>query len=84
MMHGWRWSGWMGIGIGGGTTPLLIVTALIIGGYWVIRAIYRDRDDDDGHGDIPDNDDAQEILRQRYARGEVSRDDYLSMKEDLK
>ena len=83
MMHGWGWNGGMGIGLGGGFVPLLIVAGLILGGIWVIRTIYRDRNDGDGHGELRDDENAREILRRRYARGEITRDDFLSMTEDL-
>lgn len=84
MMHGWGWSGGMGIGPGGGIVPLLIVTVLILGGFWVIRTIYRDRNDRNDLQEHRDDDgDARQILRQRYARGEVDREEFLAMKEDL-
>lgn len=83
MMHGWGWNSGLGMGLGGGLVPLLIVGVLILGGIWVVRTIYRDRDDESRPGESHDADDAREILRRRYARGEVSREEFHSMKEDL-
>ncbi len=87
MLHGWGWNGGMGIGIAHGIIPLLIVTVLILGGFWVIRTIYRDRTGSDNLETYPgttrDNEKAPEILRQRYARGEITREQFFSMKEDI-
>ncbi len=87
MMHGWSWNGGMGLGIAHGIIPLLIVTLVILGGFWLIRTIYRDRSNSDDLETYPrishDNENAPEILRQRYARGEITREQFFSMKEDI-
>lgn len=83
MMHGWGWNAGMGMGLGGGIIPLVLVSVLILGGFWVVRTIYRDRNDESEPGGYHEAGDAREILRQRYARGEITRDDFVSMKEDL-
>lgn len=83
MMHGWGWNSGMGTGFAGGIVPLLIVAVLILAGFWVIRTIYRDRNDGDASEVRSDAGNAREILRERYARGEITRDDFLSMTEDL-
>lgn len=77
MMHGF------GFGIGGFLGMIFIWGLLILGSVWLIKALFS--------GGInqprekPEQDEkAIDILNKRYARGEISREEYLEMNKDLK
>jgi putative membrane protein len=79
MMHGWGygvsggWLGWLG--------PVLMVVfwaAVIVGIVFLIRwLITRSSPAEKG-------DSALDILKRRYARGEISGEEYRKMKEDVR
>lgn len=58
--------------------PLIFVVVMLV---FIFRATGGSRGSGGGSGDRQDS--AREILDQRYARGEVSRDDYLRMRKDI-
>jgi putative membrane protein len=76
MMHGF------GFGYGGWLVMILFWGLLIVGAVWLIRSLFSggnyssfrrsDREES-----------AKEILDRRYASGEISREDYETMKQDL-
>lgn len=70
------WMGWLGMGIG--MLVNLAIVGLII--YLVVRAISRD-----GFRDSNKNvsNSAIEILKERYAKGEIDEDEYRRKKEDI-
>lgn len=75
-MHGF------GFGIGGLFGMVLVWILLIAGSVWLIKALFS--------GNIkknPENKDQEEraieILNKRYARGELNKDEYDVMKNDL-
>jgi putative membrane protein len=72
-MH-YMWGAW---GIGMGLMMLLfwglIIVALVLGIRWLIT---------EGKA-VPRSDSALEILRQRYARGEITKEQFDAMKQDL-
>jgi putative membrane protein len=79
IVGGWGIGGMMGFGMLFMSLPVVVIILLIValagrGG----RSIYRSSC---CHGDDAD---AIDVLEMRYARGEVSREEYLRMKEDLK
>jgi putative membrane protein len=81
-MHGWEF-GW-GMMIIGGLLVLLFWGGVIALAVWAIRALTRP----DGTRDerrLSTNSDhaAVDILKQRYARGEISREEYQDMRRDL-
>jgi putative membrane protein len=51
---------------------LLLIVALVAGVWWLVRTVAAHR-----------RDDALTILRERYARGEISREEYESRRRDL-
>ena len=51
---------------------LLLIVAVVAGAWWLVRTVTRHR-----------RDDALTILRERYARGEISREEYDSRRRDL-
>ncbi len=76
MMHGF------GFGIGGLFGMVLVWILLIAGSVWLIKALFS--------GNIKKNSEnkeqeerAIEILNKRYARGELNKDEYDVMKNDL-
>jgi len=85
----WRcnWSGMFGTGgwsnwpMGGGPISLLFTILLIAGLIYVISLIvgnYRSKP-----GSRMDRDDSLVILRERFARGEISSEEYERMKDML-
>lgn len=73
----------MGFGLAGILLMVLFWSALIFLAVWVVKVLFTD-----GHRHPPDQSgpgpSAREILDQRYARGEIDRDQYQRMKQDLK
>lgn len=77
MMYGWTWNHWPGMGPGwGGLVMLLIWLAAVAGAVVLARWLLR-RD-----STSPD-DRALALLNERYARGEIGRDEYLQKRQDL-
>ncbi len=70
---GWMWGAW---GLGMGIMMLLfwglVIVAIVLGIRWLI-----------GQGSAPRSDSALEILRQRYARGEINKEEFEAKKRDL-
>lgn len=65
----WGMSGMMGFAF---VAWLLVFVAIGAGVWWLIRSPVR-----------PRRDDALAILRERYARGEISREDFEARRRDL-
>jgi putative membrane protein len=78
----------MGYGTGFGLAGLLVMLlfwgGLILLAVWLVRAIFSSntwhRSSPSESGSTPS---AQEILAQRYARGEITREQYEIMKQDI-
>ncbi len=75
MMGGGGWG--MGWGMGFGWLFWLLIIGLVI---WGIKAISENRGRNESR---PSGDRALEILKERYARGEIDRDEYEARKRDL-
>lgn len=79
---GWYMSGMMGMmGFGWWFMPLVSIIFLVLialGAYYLITEF-------SGTGRSPPShrEKALEILKERYARGEITKDEYVEMKEDL-
>ena len=78
-MYEWHWQMhpmWWGWGIGMMAMMFLfwalLIVGLVVGLRWLI-----------GNGKTTQPDPALEILRQRYARGEIDKDEFAAKKEDL-
>jgi len=78
-MYEWHWEMhpmWWGWGIGMMATMFLfwalVIVGLIVGIRWLL-----------GQGKATRSDSALEILRQRYARGEINKEEFESKKKDL-
>lgn len=70
--------GWLGLII-----MLLFWILLIVGAVWLMKSIFPGESQPRDPVDLSQMS-AREILDQRYARGELTRDHYLAMVEDLK
>jgi uncharacterized membrane protein len=65
---------------------LALAVLLVAGGIWAARVLsagHRDRSPQVTAGGPPGLQEARDVLRQRYARGEVSREEYLQGKVEL-
>ena len=71
---GWHWLGWIGMAFFW-LIPILLVLA-------VVKYLMGDRRSNapDGERKSP----ALTVLEERYARGEINREEYLQKREDLK
>jgi putative membrane protein len=84
--HEFSWA-WL---IGMGLIMFLFWGGLVVLGAWVFRAalggnVHRaaNRPDDEAQA-RPSGDRALEILKERYARGEISREEYEKIRDDLR
>jgi len=79
MWNGWGPGGW-GMGFGG-IFMILFWVVVVVGVVALIRWLMQQQ----GPGERRSRGDgtALEILRERYARGEIGREDYERMKRDL-
>jgi len=78
----------MGFGMGFGMLGLLFMFlfwgALIFGAVWLVRAIFTSNSGQNPSASLPGGSlNALEILAQRYASGEITREQYEIMKQDL-
>lgn len=76
-----------GIGMGLGGIGLLFMLlfwgGLIFGGVWLVKAIFTGGQQIPRGPEAPRGQSAREILNQRYARGEITREQFETMKQDL-
>lgn len=80
MELGWGWGGWLI----GGLVLLLFWGGVIALAFFAMRALVRSNPGRDERGSRPSSrETALEILQKRYARGELSREEFLDMKRDL-
>ncbi len=80
--HGGMMGPWMmgGMGIFGLVTGLLFLLLLIGGTVWLVQALTR------GGGAFPSGSPGEtplEILKRRYAKGEITKEQYDGMRRDL-
>ncbi len=75
----WGWQdlagGWLGMGL----MMAIVWLPLIAGGFWLLQLLSR------GPGGVPPRDDldARELARRAYARGEMDRERFLQVMQDL-
>jgi len=88
LISGWQYGGWgmMGPGMMGGfgwmgIMPVLwiVVLGLII---WAVVASVRSSSESGGQ-DLSKSDSALEVLKKRYAQGEINKEEYEEKKKDL-
>lgn len=75
-MGGYGWGGW----VGGGLIMLLILGAFVALIYFLVRSGTNNQS---SGGQSGGRNDALEILKQRYARGDISKAEYDEMRRDL-
>ena len=78
----------MGFGMGFGFLGLLIMLLFWVGiillAVWLVRSVFSNNSNQtSATSQSQKNSDALEILAQRYARGEITREQYDVMKHDL-
>jgi len=74
-MMNWGYGGMMGYGLGGWIMWIIFIAVIVL---IVYLLVVQGRSRGAGGGDS-----AVEILKRRYARGEISRDEFEKMKKDL-
>jgi len=75
MMHGF--------GLGGLVAMIFTWLILIAGSVWLIKLLFSGNLGQSSPSKTPEED-ALEILKKRYARGEIQRDEFELMKNDLR
>jgi putative membrane protein len=80
--------GWPGLGLSGfGGPVIMLIFALIIIGVLVYMAVAVSRNNtgrSGGRSGRINTDGALEIMEERYARGELSKEDFVSMRKTLR
>jgi putative membrane protein len=77
--HGYaNYGGWSPMLIGG-LVWLVILVAVVVAAVLLVRRLSQPNPPAGHHGE-----DALAVLNARYARGEITREQFLQMKEDLK
>ena len=71
----------MWLGIGGILGMVLLWIGLVFLAVWLVRVIFTSPRPPDPRAHHPPT--AREILDQRYARGDISREEYELMKKDI-
>jgi putative membrane protein len=72
-----HWYDHMNWGWGGGLMMILWIVLLAALIFWIVRSAQRSSN---GH---PQTDSAMDILKKRYARGEISKEEFDERKKDL-
>lgn len=77
----------MGFGMGFGLVGLVLMFLfwgiLILGAVWLVKVIFSGDQNHSRTYSSRENSSALDILAQRYARGEITREQYENMKQDL-
>ena len=72
----------IGMGLGGGLVMVLFWGALIMGAVWLARGLFPNGQQPPASSTRLEAS-ADEILKQRYARGEITKEQYEQMRRDL-
>lgn len=91
MQWGWGYGGNGVWNIVGGLLSVLFIIAIVVGVVLVVRSLTADRHPGAGHWPTtsvppeqgPVGSPALRILEERYARGDVDREEFLARKRDL-
>lgn len=71
-----------GMGLGGGVVMVLFWVVVIVGAVWLARGVFSGGQQPPVSSARTDAS-ADEILKQRYARGEITKEQYEQMHRDL-
>lgn len=77
-MH-WWYGGWRG----GGLLMMLFWAVVIVGIVWLLKGRPAHNGRNDNHQRHLPKETALEILQKRYAAGEISKEEYREMKDEL-
>jgi putative membrane protein len=79
----WGMMGGYGYGYGFGLIHMVvwvvILVAIVVGVIWLVRSFAGTG----GQGALPRRSAGLDVLEERYARGEINRDEYLQKKKDI-
>lgn len=79
MMEGYWGHGWGGMGFGG-PFMLIVWVALIVAAVWLVRWLLAN---DTTRRRRPTDSTALDTLKERYAKGEINRDEFEQKRRDL-
>lgn len=82
----WDWShmnGWGGQMMGGGFGMILWLVVLVAIIWLIVRMTQQNSEQSGPRQILPKEESALDVLKKRYARGEITREQYQQMKEDL-
>ncbi len=71
-----------GMGLGGGLMMVLFWIVLIVGAVWLARGLFP-IEQQSSVSSTRSELSADEVLKQRYARGEITKEQYEQMRRDL-
>ncbi len=71
-----------GMGLGGGLVMVLFWVVLIVGAVWLVRGFFPTSQQPPASSTRSELS-ADEILKQRYARGEITQEQFEQMRRDL-
>jgi putative membrane protein len=75
MMNGWGY-GW-GFGVAHMVFWVVVLIAIVVGAVWLIRSSVTPQTG------LPRRSAGLDVLEERYARGEIKREEYLEKKRDI-
>jgi putative membrane protein len=78
MMGGWGGYGW-GYGLIHTAVSVAVIVAVVLLVIWAVRSLAGS----EGHGPHVRRSTGLDVLEERYARGEINRDEYLQKKKDI-
>jgi putative membrane protein len=85
-MMNWMFGNYgMGYGGGMGFFMIFIWILIILGIVMLIKALMGgSKNDSDRHGPAGESESAEEILKKRYAKGEISEEEFKRMRDNLR
>lgn len=81
MMHGYGGFGWFGM-ILGLILTLIVLVGLVVLVVWAVRKMSSNTSQTSSH--VLTSQSTKDIAQARYARGEITRDEYMQILSDLK
>ncbi len=72
----------LGMGLGGGLVMVLFWVVLIAGAVWLVRGLFPNGQQPPASSTRSEAS-ADEILKQRYAHGEITKEQFEQMRRDL-